>query len=228
MEKEKILDLEIRRRIFNYIQDNPGLHLHNLARKLNINYNNIRYHLRYLEKNGMIIIKTSNSYSRVYSSQINIVDKELLNIIRQDAPRYIIFLLYMYGVSSQKELSQNLDLHPTTIQYHLKNLLDKKIIEPAKNEGRYINLNSKKAKIADRIPKINEVLYKLKDPESISRVFIMNKKSLMNDKFFKTGFNWLLAAISNYGIPDKRKGMDKYIDLAIEVIFDIFPIPFCA
>jgi len=228
MEKRDLLNLEIRRKIYKCIQENPGLHLHELARKLNINYHNLRYHLQYLEKMDMISIKTSDSYSRVYSNQVCRIDKELLNIIRKDTPRYIIFLLYMYGVGSQRDFSDNLDLHQTTIEYHLKNLINKKIIEPAKNDGSCINLNSKVGKIADRVPKKNEVFYKLTDPEAIDKVFIMNKKSLMEDKFFKTGFNWLSDAISAYGIPKKRPGMDKYIDLAIEAISDIFPIPFCA
>jgi predicted transcriptional regulator len=228
MEKSELLNLETRRKIYNYVKDNPGLHLHELARKLNVKYNNLRYHLRYLEKNEMIVIKTSDSYSRVYSNQVCTIDKELLNIIRKDTPCYIIFLLYMYGVGSQRDFSDNLDLHKTTIEYHLKKLLNKKIIEPAKNEGSNINLNSKISKIANRIPKKNEIFYKLTDPVAINKIFIMNKKSLKQDKFFKTGFNWLSEAVSTYGVPEKRSGMDKYIDLAIDAILDTFPVPFCA
>ena len=49
MERSEILNLENRRKIYNYIRDNPGLHLRELSRRLNIAYYNLDYHIRYLK-----------------------------------------------------------------------------------------------------------------------------------------------------------------------------------
>lgn len=228
MKKTDLLNLETRRKIFNYIEDNPGLHLRKIARELGINYHNLRYHLRYLERKEVIIIKESNSYARVYSNNIGAKDKDLLNIIRERIPSYITLFLFMYGTASQKDLSENLDLHPTTVEYHLKKLLNKKIIEPATGNGKYTYVNFNKSKLVNKSPKINEKLYRLIDPAEIDKIFITNKQSLFFDKIFKTGLTILSETVNKCGIPKKIKRMDEYIDSTINLVFDIFPVPFTA
>jgi DNA-binding Lrp family transcriptional regulator len=229
MEKTKILDLEIRRRIFNYIQNNPGLHLHELARKLNINYNNLRYHIQYLEKIDMIVIKTSDAYSRVYLKQLSIIDKELLNIIRQKTPRNILLYFCYSAVCSQKELSIELERHPTTIEYHLKKLVDLDIIEPAVVKDGVVYTNLSDCLNVAKTPDRNEVFYRLKKPGLILKMFYTYKGSLAKDKIFRICFERYAQDHAYLSKTKKKwqvKGIDHYIDMYIDFLFDVFPHPY--
>jgi DNA-binding transcriptional ArsR family regulator len=229
MEKLELFNLEIRRKIYIYIKDNPGLHLHELARKLNISYHNLRYHLRYLEKNDMIVIKTSDSYSRVYSKQIGMLDKELLNIIRQKTPRNILLSFCYSAVCSQKELSIDLEKHPTTIEYHLKKLINLDIIEPAVVKDGVVYTNLLDCLNVDKAPDKNEVLYRLKKPGLVLKMFYTYKDSLDKDKIFRICFEKYVrdhALLSKTKKKWQVKGIDHYIDMYVDIFFDVFPHPY--
>jgi len=235
MDKLKILHLETRRKIFNYIKDNPGLHLHDLAKKLDIKYFNLRYHLNILEKSNMVLIKNNNSYSRVYPKEnVSNKEKELFDIIRQETPRNILLTFIYYVVCSQNDLSEILDKHPTTIEYHLKKLIDMEIIEQTKTRNGRTIINYPETNISKRVPKVNEKLYTLKDPVLIVRHLWNYKDSLENDKMFQVSFKIYIDAnrasrkIKRKEIGDIKSHVDRGINSAIEIFYKIFPPPYCA
>jgi DNA-binding transcriptional ArsR family regulator len=233
MDKEKLLNLEIRRKIYDYIKDNPGLHLHELARKLKINYHNLRYHLKFLEKHNMVDIKSGKSYSRVYlKGNIGKMEKDLFNIIRQKTPRNIILTLINYVVCSQNDFSEILEKHPTTIEYHLKKLIDMDIIYQVETKEGITYINYPETNKSKRLPDVNEKLYSLKDPSKVIILFWNYKETLKNDDVFKVTFQAYLeghrrAKKRGIGIVrDIKKNIDSKIDLVLEKFFDIFPPPY--
>ena len=231
MEKKELLNLEIRRKIFNYVNNNPGQHLRKIARELNINYHNLRYHLRLLEKYDMIIIKTIDSYSRAYTKEVCTLDKELLNTIRKKTPRNILLAICFSAASSQKELSNDLELHPTTIEYHLKKLIELDIIEPAIVKDGVVYTNLKDCLNVDKRPDKNEVFYILKKPGIVLKMFYNYKKSLSKDKIFRICFE---KYVQDHTFLAKKKkiwqvkGIDYYIDFYIDKMYDVFPHPYHA
>ena len=160
MERAEILHLENRRRIYNCIRNNPGLHIRGVAKRLRLTYYNVNYHLNYLKKLGLISVKKNNSYSRLYCTNcIGIKEKEILNIIRQKTPRHILIFMCTFVVTSQKELSINLEKHPTTITFHLKKLLDIGVIEPAETIDGITISRHPSGRNVERIPKIRIFLF---------------------------------------------------------------------
>jgi predicted transcriptional regulator len=140
MVKRGALELEKRKKIYNYILRNPGLHLSELARKLDIPKTTLNYHLKYLEKKGKITSRSGSLYLRYFpANKLKEIDKNILNLIRQDIPCEIIIYLFLNPYSSRLKISEHLKKHPTTISFHLYKLMDKDIIESFKfeNEGRY-------------------------------------------------------------------------------------------
>ena len=84
----RALDLERRKRIFNYILKYPGLHLQDLIRRLNLSNGTVRYHLKYLEKRGLITTRANDGYVRIYvSNNIGEKQKIMIHLLRQDTPR---------------------------------------------------------------------------------------------------------------------------------------------
>lgn len=233
MEKNKLLNLEIRRKIVDYIKDNPGLHLHKIARELNISYHNLRYHLVFLEKHDIIDIKSDNSYSRVYSNgNIGKMEKELLNIVRQKTPRYILLTLINYVVCSQNDFSEIIDKHPTTIEYHLKKLVDMDIVCKVKTKDGFTYINYPETNKCKRVPKGNEKLYSLKDPAKVIFLFWNHKESFKNDEVFRVTFKEYLKMHRRakkrkiVAVSDLKKIFDSRLDDVLKLFYEFFPPPF--
>jgi predicted transcriptional regulator len=141
MEKNELLELETRRRIYNSILKCPGVHISDLSRKLDMPRSTLVYHLKYLEKHGFLEEKKYNNYMRYYA--VNKIDrcyKEILNLFGQEATRKVIIYLAQNKFSSVDEISKHIHKHPKTVFYHLKKLRNAGIVECHKinREKRYV------------------------------------------------------------------------------------------
>ena len=55
MFKQEILENERRRKIYSFIDKNPGVHLRRLQRVLQIPLASVEYHLNYMVRKGVVI-----------------------------------------------------------------------------------------------------------------------------------------------------------------------------
>jgi predicted transcriptional regulator len=209
MDQSILLNLEKRRKIYNYIKKHPGLHFREVSRVLKIPKTTMDYHLFYLKKHGLITEQTENGYLRYYASKdIGQINKKILNVLRQDVPRSVILYLLMYPNKSQAQILKfakswndhpskigcHLNKHHTTISFHLKKLLKMDVIEA--------------------FQKGNEVKYGVKNPEKMYDILILFEKSLLvdaNGRYLK----WV----------DRYLG-DDFADCLIDEFFEIFPNPY--
>ncbi|UCH71908.1 MAG: winged helix-turn-helix transcriptional regulator, partial [Thermoplasmatales archaeon] len=229
LDKEKIFERDARRKIYKFILKYPGLHLQELIRKLNLPNGTLRYHLRYLEKRNLIKAKPEDGYVRFYiTNNIGNDQKKIFHILRQEVPRNIILYLLLLGCASQIELSKSLEKHPKTIEFHLKKLLNKGIIEiaPASNKGVHVEFGQ--LKIIERIPVTKEIIYRLKNPYSINDSVILYKKRSLNFNFFD-----ILSDINGFFYPNdkpirKAKGDKDSIEHFEKWVYEIFPHPYHA
>ena len=230
MERSEILNLETRRKIFNYIKDNPGLHLREIARNLNLTFFNLNYHVNYLEKLDMISIKKDNFYTRVYPKEkFGVKEKEIMNFIRRKTPRNILMCVVAYPAITQNEIAKNLEKHPTTIKYHLEKLIELDVIEKAEIKDGLAITKIPSGRHVERTPVKNETIYRLKNPPLIYKMFLSNRKSLYKDRIFKICLEYILYATYNIGRKSKNRNIwtdDKWFDLYEKIIFDIFPHPY--
>lgn len=230
MERSNILYLEKRRQLYNYIKKNPGLHIRGIVRELHLTYSNVNYHLHYLKKLGLITIKTTDSYYRVYPTDcIGKMDKEILNIIRKKTNRYILLYFWYNPISTLSDLAKNLDKNPSTISFHLKKLINLGIIEPAPTKDGIALTNIPSGRNVERTPFKSETFYRVKNPSLIKKIFINHKKSLTKDKLFKIVFELIYEA-DNYNREEKLKcnirSQEWWMNYYEELILDIFPHPY--
>jgi DNA-binding transcriptional ArsR family regulator len=237
---ENILKLEIRKRIYNLVSEQPGLHLRELERKMNISFGSLRYHLNYLEKQGLIITKTDHRYTGYYvSREVSQKDKEMFNLLRQEIPRKIIMLMFCPWTGDRwksKEIYKNKKRYleegrkatkdPTN---YPRAFSKTELIELARywrgDKAKLFHLNKhpttldfhlEKLLAADLIEKVRvkkEIKYKLKDKEKIFNFIILN-----NYELSKEDVNiWLLWT-----------GMfsPKNIEKIMETLYDILPHPY--
>lgn len=230
MEKD-ILNLETRKKIYDYISKYPGLHLHDLIRKVNLSTSTVRYHVNYLIKKGLVVTEANKRFTRYYVKQtISREEKEIFNLLRQKVPRKILLLLLCdrtgdkfktkdkhkgfkkldknkyprpFSKTELIELTKywkkpydkqfNLNLHPTTLGFHLKKL--------------------QKADLIEEVKVGKKVKYKIKDIEKVNDFLIVYSPELSNDDVN----TWLMWS---------RVFSPINIDSMIDIFYEICPHPY--
>jgi len=128
-----LLEREIRNRIYQVVLKNPGWHLSKIAEKVNIRVSLAEYHLKYLEKNGLILsVKKKGGYHRRYyvtNSEIGVEDKRILEILRQEKLVTIISLLIQNPNMRHKDLLKKFNITSSTLSYHINKLKEYGIID---------------------------------------------------------------------------------------------------
>ncbi len=160
MDKD-ILGLERRRRVYQLIRSHPGLHLRELERRLPISLGDLRYHVDYLEKEGLISSR-SDGYRKAYFSarDVSVLDWNLLALARQRRPRRIILHLLAHGEATSEELQEAVNLSRSTLSFHLQKLVKARLVRVRREEGRN--------------------LYRLEDEERTARVLITYRESFLD------------------------------------------------
>lgn len=202
-----ILELETRRRIYDYILKNPGLHFRALSRDLQIPKTTMDYHLTYLKKNGIIKERAEKGYFRYYITQrVGSVEKDIINIFRQNIPLAIILFLYAYPERSRKAMYKDLRIPITTISYYLKSLIKKDIVEKQKFGRKF--------------------LYKLKNNSEMYKFLNKYENSLFRDNTLVDIMNWL-----KFTSPKEKPKFDtRRLRLSVkeweELFYEMFPHPY--
>lgn len=156
MEKKKnVLDYSIRKNIYNIVLKNPGLHLREIDRKTNISFGALRYHINYLQKKGLIKKLSDEGFTRYYiTNKVGNGDKKFIRIFRHKTLCKIICIFLFYEWKSiiyKKDLlilpiagywSDNnktkvyILKHRTTLDYHLKKLVENNILVTVQYNGK--------------------------------------------------------------------------------------------
>lgn len=218
--------------IYDYILKYPYLHLHELARKLQIPGATLIYHLRYLEKNGFIISKKEGRYTRYYvANNINNTEKKLLNVFRQVSTRNVLLYIMLCVSASQIEIAKELEKKPKTIESHLKRLISLGIIERAHTDKGIIYTALRNSAIIKRKRSKNEIFYRIKEPGKL-RIYITflkyyNKKTI-NDPIVDSFVRYVEYIAP--GDPSERvvKTSKQSAETLEKALFEIFPHPYYA
>ena len=233
MDKEQILYLKTRKKIYDYILKYPGLHLRELCRQLNIPKSSLEYHLNYLKKNDLVSFIPEKHYKRYYiKEKIGKNDEKLIKLFRQKVPRKIILLL-LCGTSGDSFKSQKIywktKANPDT---RFTPVSVKELIGLTKywnwEKGDLFHLKKKRSTVLYHLNKImdaeiiekvrvrRETKYKLKDVNLVFSFIIKYKEELSNE-LIDTWLSWTNSALERY-----------MIDKTINMIFNIFPHPYHA
>ena len=171
---EKILELELRNKIFLLVKKYAGSHLRELERRSKIPYSTLKYHLHYLVKHDLILEKQSNGKSQYYSKTIEADDIEILGLMKQKNIRRILFYLVSYDECINKDLESFIKIAPSTIIWYMKILLKKGLVI--------------------RIQKADKLVYKLNfdkiDKEKIVKILTTYKESFFDSLINRAIETW--------------------------------------
>jgi len=146
LKQEDVLENPLRRKIYRYINRNPGINMSEIIHDLNIGNNQTSWHLENLEKFEFIKSEKIGNQKAYFNYCIDPIFLEIFFYLRKNKFRDIINLLKKKHAKSgltPTKISKELSIHYNTIRKYLNILIDLKLIKifKKKNQKRYL-LNS--------------------------------------------------------------------------------------
>lgn len=180
------LELETRRKIYNFIQKHPGVHEREISRRLDIPLSTLDYHLHFLSRKALISYSEDGHYKKYYPyGEVSTKEKETLGMLRQKAKRKIILFLLLNPNSTHKKICEHLNLSASTTSFHLNKLADIKIIK-RNTIGR-------------------ETEFTVYNPDFISNLILTYKKSFADDMVDRFVDTWMVLNPKNVRKKKKNK-----------------------
>jgi len=144
---KEIPNLDIRKKIYNSLQSDPGLNLSTIAEKFNISVQLADYHLTYMTNRDLIAIDKKGGYKRYYvKGAIGSDDKKTLSLLQQDIPLNIVVFLLNNPNSKPQEIRKKNGMSPALLTYYLKKLKKYGIIAESISGGKkeYVIIDQEK------------------------------------------------------------------------------------
>ena len=152
------LELESRRRIYDFLVANPGVHLRRIGQALGMSTGMLSYHLGYLERNGVLKSEEDGHRKRYFIARAFVeVQRRILGVLRQDVPRKIVLELLVHGDRTFAELQASVDVSKSTLSYHLQKLMQRDLLVRTKRE--------------------RESVFSIKDLEEVRKLLLANRSS---------------------------------------------------
>lgn len=162
MPEDDALAQATRRRVFDHVAAHPGTHMRELQRQLAMSAGTLEYHLRVLEREGLLATRRQGRYVRYYvAAQVGRREKDVLGLLRQEVPRRACAQLLMEPGQSHGELLRHFRIAPSTLTFHMKKLVEGGLVE-ARREGR-------------------EVRYRVLEPDLVGKVLMDYQASFVDD-----------------------------------------------
>ncbi|UCH89356.1 MAG: winged helix-turn-helix transcriptional regulator [Thermoplasmata archaeon] len=126
--------LENARLIYEFIEGNPGMHLREISRELNIHSSTLRYHLGYLEKKGLIISKKEENVRIFFiADKLSSEDKNITPLLQQKRFRDIILFIIISDETTHSEIYKKLSMKPSTLSKYIGILESRRIVKHTKS-----------------------------------------------------------------------------------------------
>lgn len=159
-----------RRRVYDLVQEHPGLHQRELARRLELRPSHAEYHLRQLEKAGLLRSEQRGGYRRYFvavepakpipEGAVSREDRAWVGLLREVRPLEIAAHLLQEEPREMGPLAEELGIASSTLSYHVDKLEETGILE------RYRDGNQRLVRLVDR-ERLIRVLLQHEPPDDL-------------------------------------------------------------
>jgi predicted transcriptional regulator len=111
-------------RVLQYIQENPGCHLRQIKRELDMSMGTIQYHLNLLDKQGKVSSERQNLHK--YYFPIGLFEqneKDILKILNQETAREILMLILEKN-PTQTDIANIIKISSASVNWHIQRLVE--------------------------------------------------------------------------------------------------------
>lgn len=127
------LDQPTRLQIYNYIRENPGMHFRGICNDLGLSVGVVQYHLRVLEKAGLIDQHTDGQNVRYFEhNAFTRTDEKLISLIRHDTTGKILSLLSENGSVLHKNIANYLGISSQALSWQMNQIKNVGIVNAVK------------------------------------------------------------------------------------------------
>lgn len=127
--KEEALELDARRQIYEHILATPGTHLRGVHRAVRLPFGQVLYHLNYLEKLDLVVVKKDGKFSRYFvKNLIGRREKDVISVLRHEVPRTISVLLLFHDEMTHKQILEHVGVSPSTLSFHLAKMVEAEVV----------------------------------------------------------------------------------------------------
>lgn len=127
LQSSRVLDNFIRGKIYGYIIANPGDHYNSIMSALKLSNGTFAYHLRVLERQGLIKSQVDGVYKRFYPADMVVLTPDKRELTR--IQKIIFHLVVDRPGISQKEVAGILNVSSATVNYHMEALMKKELVK---------------------------------------------------------------------------------------------------
>lgn len=128
----EILSVKTRKDLYDFVRRNPGFHLREISRSLNLSITLADYHLRFLERHDLITSSMDGEYKRFFPRSVagqadrhpalSDQERQILAFLRQPVPLRVINFLMEREAAAHKEILEQVTVSPSTLSHHLKKM----------------------------------------------------------------------------------------------------------
>jgi predicted transcriptional regulator len=137
---KNVLNTEVRKNLYNFIDEFPGSHLREIARELDLKPSNAAWHLRKLEQTNLVRSRTIGGKRVYYLVEGGIVARREAvaeAILKNKNARDI--MLYLQGNPGKHllEIANALNLNHHTVKWHIKKMYMAELIDGDTSNSAY-------------------------------------------------------------------------------------------
>lgn len=151
--KEEVLSNDGRRTVYEFVQDNPGVYLQQIADHLDMAFTSVRWHLQKLSDAGLVKSTKLKGLVIYYSTERGIRSRReaVANaLMDNDNSAAILEFVANNPGTHQRKIAQSLDLKRGTTRWHLSKLTSLDIIDKERNgQANSYRLTEKGETLAD-------------------------------------------------------------------------------
>jgi len=137
---DNVLDTEVRKNLYEYIDEYPGSHLREIARELNLKPSNAAWHLRKLEQTNLVRSRAIGGKKVFYLVEGGIdARREAVaeSILRNNNARDIMLYLQKNPGKHLLEIAHALKLNHHTVKWHIKKMYMAELVEGDTSNSTY-------------------------------------------------------------------------------------------
>jgi predicted transcriptional regulator len=152
---EDVLAVRTRRDLYEFVRQNPGFHLREIARARGLSITLADYHLRFLERHELVSATMDGEYKRYYPRSLprdadarpalSDEQKQILALLRQPVPLKVLAYLMERESATHKEILAQVPVSPSTLSHHLRKMLAARALDRAEGTDRGYRIADPKA-----------------------------------------------------------------------------------